>query len=269
MHTNELARPDSWKETLLALGPILLFPLVLLIGLLLALLVKDPASPAPGLGIALAAIGILLIVMVAGWVKDFPRWVFPYWGFTFLISLYVYKFTGTMAGQQVRGSWWAWMPLAGVVLVGSLWARNLRPLSALLNAIWRDWTLLSFSFYGALPLLFIAAYDEVRNEGPVLILIMLILAAGTILYMRTENIWHRFACLVGGFSVGWTVLMVQQAMYWNGRQEEWMPEPGSWIETLNWTSRSGAILMLILVAPVLIGFLRWAIRSRGIPKTAG
>jgi multisubunit Na+/H+ antiporter MnhG subunit len=269
MDTNELAHPASWIETLVALGPTSLFPLVFLMGVILTPFLKGLKDPAPGLGIAFAVIGMILIAMVAGWVKNFPRWVFPYWGFALLISLYVYEFTGTMAGQQVRGDWWAWMPLAGVILVGSLWARSLRPVSALLNSVWRDWTLLSFTVYGALPLLFIAAYDEVHNEGPILTLIMLILVAGTIGYMRTENIWHRFACLVGGFTLGWAVLMVHQAIYWNGRQEVWMPAPGSWKETLNWTSRSGAILMLILVAPVLIELLRRAIISGRIPKTAG
>ena len=47
-----------------------------------------------------------------------------------------------------------------------------------------------------------------------------------------------------------------------------MQEPGSWMETLNWTSQFGAILMLILVAPVLIELLRRAVTSRKISKSS-
>jgi hypothetical protein len=119
-----------------------------------------------------------------------------------------------------------------------------------------------------LPLLVIAAYDEVHNDGLIMSVIMLILGTGVVVYMRTENIWHRFACLVGGFSLGWVTLMIHQSIYWNGRQDDWMPHPGSWIDTLNWTSKFGATLMLILVAPVLVELLRWAIKSRRTPKLA-
>ena len=216
-------------------------------------------------------IGILLILLVVGWVKDFPRWVFPYWGFVLLITLYIRNFTGTIAGYQVRGDWWAWMPLAGVVVIGSLWARGLQPVYALFKSVWKDWTLLSFTFYGALPLLFFAAYDEVHNDElimMIMMIIMLILTAGAFFYMRTENTWHRFASLVGGFSLGWIAVMIHLSVYWNGRQDDWMPEPGTWMDTLNWTSQFGAILMLILVAPVLIEILRWAVTSRKISKSS-
>ncbi len=269
MDTNELTRPATWQETLLALGTFLIFPLGFLIALLLVPFLNAPIEPDLGLGITLAVIGILLIVMVAGWVQSFPRWVFPYWGFILTITLYMWKFTGTIAGYQVRGNWWAWTPLVGIAVVGSLWAWSLQPVVALFKSIWRDWTLLSFAFYGALPLLFFAAYDEVHNEGPVLAVIMLALVAGIVFYMRTETTWHRLASLVGGFTAGWIILMIHQSLYWNGRQDFWMPRLGSWTETLNWTSRMGAMLMLILVAPMLIELLRLALKSRRAPKSAG
>ena len=107
-----------------------------------------------------------------------------------------------------------------------------------------------------------------RNDELALTVIMLILAVGTILYMRTETTWHRLASLVGGFTLGWAILMVHQSIYWNGRQEYGMPEPGSWVKTLDWTSRFGAILMLILIAPVLVELIRRALNSIWNPRTA-
>ena len=167
-----------------------------------------------------------------------------------------------MAGYQVRGDWWAWTPIVGVIVIGSFWAQSIQPVQALFKSIWKDWTLLSFTLYGALPLLFLFAYDEVRNKEPAFTAIMLILAGGAVFYLRAENIRDRFIRLGASFTLGWLILMVHQAIYWNGRQEFGMREPGSWVSTLSWTSRFGAFLILILSAPALIGLLRWIIQKR-------
>ena len=266
MNASELSRPASVGETLLSLVPCLLYPIIYLLALLLAPLFRLIHNPDLGIVFTLIVVGLLLTLMTVGWVKGFPRWVFPYWGFVLLIAIYMQGFSGTIAGYQFDGNWLVGMPLLGVGVVGTLWARGFRPVLALFKSIWQDWTLLSFILYGALPLLFIAAYDEVRNSEPFMTLIALILAGGAVIYMRVESVWNRIASLVGGFTIGWSILTVHQAIYWNGRQEFWMEKPGSWVETLAWTIRPGAYLMFFLVSPVLIAFLRWAISLNQAPK---
>jgi len=264
MDTNEIIRPASEKEILLALIPFLLLPAFFLFGLLLYPYIPSSTGPTLTLALILFLIGGLLIAMLFGWVKAFPRWVFPYWGFIILIALYMREFSGTISGYWVDGNWLVWAPIIAIAFIGTFWTRGLTPVYALLKLVWKDWTLLSFAFYGSLPLMFFAAYDEVhetQNEYLILSTAMLILAIGTVIYMRSENIWHRFASLVGGFSIGWLVVIIHLGIYWNGRQLFWMPEPGSWKETLNWTSQMGAALMLILVAPVLVGVLQFIAKS--------
>lgn len=268
MDTNELTRPASWRETLLALGPFLVFTVLTVLVVILTRFLGDLAGPAFGIGLELALVALLLLALLAGWIKSFPRWVFPYWGFALTVTLYHFNFSGTIWGRPFTGDWRVWIPLGAVVLLGTLWVRSLRPIYALLKSLWKDWTLLSFAFYGVLPLMVIAAYDEVRNDELAVALINLILGVGAAAYMRTGNIWHRFASLVGGFSIGWLALVVHQSLYWNGRQLEWMPAPGNWMETLRWTSQFGATLMLILVAPVLVWLLRRAVTSRRTSKPA-
>jgi hypothetical protein len=254
-------QPASWGESLLALGPFLLVPVILLLAIILTPFLHAQNTPEPGVGFTFAFIGILLIVLIVGWVKAFPRWVFPYWGFVLLITLYFQNFTGTISGYPFRGSWRVWIPLLGVVIIGLLWTRNFQSLYRLLGSIWKDWTLISFTFYGALPLLYIAAYEEVRHKELVLSLVMLILAAAALVYMRSRTILQRFASLVVGFSLSWAVTMSYLSLYWNGRQEVGMGEPASWMETLSWTGRTGFTLMVILVAPVLIEVFHWMKRS--------
>ena len=265
MSSDEMERSAFWGKTLLALGPLLLYPVLSLLGLIFAPFLANLSDPNVALGIMFAVIGACLIALVAGWVKRFPRWVFPYWGFALVVTLYMDGFTGTVAGYRVRGDWWVWAPLGGVALLGLLWTRSVEPVLTLLKSIWRDWTLLSFVLYGALPLLFASAYDEVRSAYVAISLLALVQAIGAIFYMRAKGIWRRFALLIGGYSLTWLGLMIHQAIYWNGRQEVWMSEPGSWVETLQWLSPIGATLLAILAAPMLIGVLREAMKLTRLP----
>jgi hypothetical protein len=271
MNTNGLIRPASWKETLLAAIPFFLLPTIYLFSLLLSPFINSQPGPILALGIFLAIIGGLLFAILVGWVKGFPRWVFPYWGFILLIAIYMHDFSGTIAEYRVDGALWVWFPIAVIAIIGTLWARSLEPVYSLLKSIWKDWTLLSFTFYGAMPLMFLFAYDEVHGtplEYVIQSAAMLILAIGTAIYMRTGNIWYRFASLVGGFSTGWIVVMVHLGIYWNGRQLFWMSKPGNWLETLNWTSQMGLSLMLLLVAPLLFAFLHTVLKIFRNPKIA-
>jgi len=271
MDTKILDRPVSWKEPLLALIPFLLLPTIYLFGLLLSPFITSQPNPALAIGIFLSVIGGFLFAILIGWVKSFPRWIFPYWGFILLVILYMRDFSGTIAGYWVHGNLWVWTPMVATAIIGTLWARSLEPVYSLFKSVWKDWTLLSFTFYGTLPLLFLFAYDEVNGtpfEYIIQSAVMLILAGGTAIYMRAENIWYRFASLVGGFTISWLAVMIHLGIYWNGRQLFWMTEPGSWVETLNWTSQMGAFLMLILVAPLLIALLRQVITTIQNPKTA-
>ena len=268
MDTNKLDRPASWGETLLALGPFLLFAAFFAFVFILPFFLNDMNSPTFGLVAQLTLVVLMLTALFAGWVKGFPRWVFPYWGFALIITLYLYGFNGTISGYPFRGDWRVWIPVGVVALLGTLWTRGLRPIHMLFKSVWKDWTLLSFIFYGALPVLFVFAYDEVHNEGLIRTLVILIPGIGAVYYMRAENTWHRFASLVGGFTISWLVVMIHLGIYWNGRQLFWMTKPGSWIETLNWTSKMGATLMLILIAPVLVAIIHQVTKSRRSLKNA-
>ena len=59
--------------------------------------------------------------------------------------------------------------------IGLLVSRNLKPVQKLLSSFWKDWTLLSFAGYGALPLLLLAVYDESRNAKILMMVFILIL----------------------------------------------------------------------------------------------
>jgi hypothetical protein len=219
-HSSETRRqPTHWREILLALVPLLLIPALYLIGIVVTLFLPLPRNQSYlGLAMTSSVIGLPLILLVVGWVKEFPRWVFPYWGFVLTIALYMCQFDGTVSGFWVTGGLWVWAPLVGVILVSMLWTRSLRPVFVLVQTIWQDWTVLSFALYGALPLMFLHAYDEVRGKL-VMIALMLVLSGSSYFYMRSQDVWRRFTWLVGGFSLSWLLLMIHHGVYWHGRWE--------------------------------------------------
>lgn len=258
--------PDSkasWGASLPALGPFIMIPAFFNLALIL-----EPAGllGAAGLSFVLLILGALLLALLFGWVRGFPRWVIPYWGFAGLLGLYFQGFTGTVGGERFTGSWLVWTPLLGVAIAGLLWTRDLEPLIRLPGRLWQDWSLLSFAIYGALPLMIVAVYDETHSKWPIII-VNLLLGVGAELYLRSSTVWSRFACLLGGFMLSWGLVMFHQTLYWNGRLEPWMSEPSTWMETLSWTGNMGLALLGILLAPALIEVFRLAIRSRNTFKT--
>jgi hypothetical protein len=249
--SGEKDQPTTWLETLLALGPFLIWPLLLLFRNWMTL-------PSLGAAITVFIFSMLLVALLVGWVKGFPRWCFPYWGFVFLIALYFQNFRGTIFDKPFSGSWLVWIPVLAVLLIGMLWTRDLQAIYRLFRSLWVDWTLLSFAFYGLLPLMLIAIYDEVGDTAaqPALTGLMLMQAVGALLYMRSMKIWPRFLWLVAGFSLSWTLASIHLAWYWNVRQEPRMGAPATWGETLSWTIPMGAFLLVILITPVLLEGLR-------------
>jgi hypothetical protein len=249
--SDDLERPATWPETLLVLGPFLIWPLLLLIG-------RWMVIPSLGMAIFFFILALLLAALLVGWVKGFPRWCFPYWGFVFLIALYTLNFRGTIFGKPFTGSWLVWIPLLLVAAIATLWTRSLQPVYRLFRSLWADWTRLSFAIYGLLPLMLIAIYDEVHDTAsqPALTGLMLLLAFGALLYMRSAGIWTRLLWLLAGFSLTWALATLHLAWYWNGRQEPGMGAPATWADALSWTSPTGAFLLAILIAPALLEGLR-------------
>jgi len=258
-------QPVTWGETLLALGPFLILPLFFVIRLILTPLFGTQDTPYLArillLVILLACLGSMWIVLVTAWKKSFPRWSFPYLGFLFLVVLYLSTFSGTIFGFDFNGSRWLWILVLAIPVIGLLWARRTEPVFQLFSSLWQDWTLISFAFYGLLPLIIFAAYDEVHDSGLMQIVGMLILALGAVFYMRSRGIWQRFASLLGGFLLSWGVTVIYLAAYWANTPSPGWDAPVPWTETLRWTSQLGTIPALLLLAPVLLAALRWLIRA--------
>ena len=139
---------------------------------------------------------------------------------------------------------------------------NPESLGQLLRMIWQDWTLLSFTLYGALAWLSWVFFDE--NMSPLvpacLAVTELLLALGALAYMRAGRVSTRFLSLLVGMALAWLPVTYVNAIYWNGLQAPWMGYPKEWAGVVANLLRSLGILALILLVPALLGLARLATR---------
>ncbi len=238
--------------------PFLLQPIFFILGSAIAGLDKylhltDAVLPIPVL-VAVASLALLafsgafLVVLGVGWVEGFPRWSYPHGGL-------VLAFTSLVVADRldlwiIFNRYARWIPLLVMAAIALLLGRLWRPLRSLYKGVWHDWSRLSFGLYGILPLALMIVFDEVHGEEPYVAVLGVILAIGALAYMRSSRTWQRALTLLLGMTLAWTAATVYLAIYWHGRQEFWMRQPGNGYET----ARGMLVAVGVLVA--LLSLLR-------------
>jgi hypothetical protein len=265
--------PSSWAETVAGMIPFLLHPIFFVFGSVMVSLVKDWSPPEPVVltissALALIYAGAVMTVLGTSWVKGFPRWCYPYWALGLAFSALLVgaatpglRIFGHTFGRNELWGWRAWIPVLVVAMVALLLSRSVRPLRQLVVGIWHDWTRLSFGFYGFLPLALMIVFDEVHGEEPYVAVLGVILAIGALAYMRSSRTWQRALTLLLGMTLTWTAATVYLAIYWHGRQEFWMREPGTGYETARGMLIALGVLVALMLAPALLGLLRRSVQS--------
>jgi hypothetical protein len=247
--------PAPWGEILLALVPFLILPVFIIIFLIFSRIrPNSPENEAIGTVYLLLVYGIELVLLAISVAKGFPRWSLPHWPFMMLVTIFL---PGPLMGNGVKAGWLIWLLFLSLVIVAILAPGPRRSLLRLVADSGRDWTLLSFAFYGILPLWTLFAYDEVHNTEPFIATWMLILAAGALLYMRSKTVLQRGLSLLAGFLLNWSLAALHLALYWDGRGEPWP----SGVEVAWGAVVAGVILLVLLFIPLLFRILSSAIRS--------
>ena len=259
------AAPAPWGEALLGAAALLVPGLALALAELPTL---HPWWPAFYFGAYL----FILLGLLAGWVRGFPRWSYPYVGYGLVWPLWLssvstpgLRLLGYAFSRHQPWGWRAWLGLGAVAILALLLTRSLRPLARLFTGAWRDWTRLSFALYGGLPLALWGLFDEVHRPHPVpyLILASLCLAAGALAYMRSGTDAGRLLSLLAGLTSSWLVSTVGLATYWHGRLVGRGDYPLDWwSDTARPMAYGWVVVALILLLPLLLGLLRRAVRPR-------
>ncbi|MEO8357344.1 MAG: hypothetical protein ABI621_15670 [Chloroflexota bacterium] len=149
---------------------------------------------------------LVLLGLLIGLVKAFPRWAYSYLGGSLVFAWWWtsmqtrgLKLFGYTFGNEAWG-WRAWAPLFITVGVAILLTRSIRPLRELVFGIWQDWTFLSLVTYSLIGFMMLL-YDEVRSPYTIAFMTAstLVVCASAWIFMRIESHLHRLGILLGGF----------------------------------------------------------------------
>ena len=225
------SRPASWKTVFLGMFPFFLFGLVTVLSDTLNII--DVIVPRELVQKDLY-FWLFLVLLGLGVIRDFPRWAYPYLGFSIFYTWWGMHFELTVIRifgfVHVSYDLWrvrAWLPFIFVILLALLIRRSWKPLRAFVQNLREDWTQYAFTWYGVLPLGTWLLFDEVRSPFPIPFLIVstLALTGGAAIYLRAASTPRRVQALLAGLAVTWFTTVLGTTIYWHGRLESWMTTP--------------------------------------------
>ena len=218
----------------------------------------------------LAFYAAVLLGLLIGMIKGFPRWTYSYLGWSLVFAWWwtnMYtnglQIFGYTMGNEGWG-WRIWYPLLITITVAILWTRSLHPLRQLVRGIWQDWTLLSLSIYAFVAFASLI-YDE--NHHPYL---FAFIAATTIAvclavwgFLKSDSSWKRVVSLLAGFV---TALVLSNISYVTQNYAGYYNLPPSPPQPW-YTVFDGVIVWTLLYSgimfwPVVIGLARRAVNNR-------
>jgi len=238
------------------------------------------------------AIGFLLypvLVFVLGLIKGLRRWrwFLPYAGLVGWVLGWALTTRGTIMGIDTRAGWigsllsWTDRLLYGIVRPGDPWIvravygsgrswfglLGLAVFAVLIIAVWRplrplyvrmrdDWTLLSFGLYGATLVAASVTFEDYPSaRWPYTIVMLLILATGALVYLRSARPRQRGLALFVAMALSMAVGAAGKAIIYAGplwhrpyRTFTWQTEALSAVFLWGW-------LGVIVLAPTLLGLL--------------
>jgi hypothetical protein len=206
---------------------------------------------------------VLLLIVPAigfgiGWVQKFPRWSYPYAGMAFLMALYIANVTTpglNILGYPIFGRepWGlrSCIPLGAAVLIALAISRSFRSFGRLFTNLWDDWSILSYSMVGFLPLLIAVEFDEIDRLYSLYFMVPLavLLVGMVVFYLRSLHTWQRVLALTAGI----VIIIVATAV---GSTSYWLHNSGTSLENAMRVPGRAIVMILIMLLPAWLELLR-------------
>jgi len=214
--------PASWVETLAGVALFLAFGAFLILEEIVS------GWEAPGsIQLRNALFWILLLLppsgVAIGWVRNFPRWSYPYAGLAVLTSMYMANASSpglSLFGIPVFGrELWGWRALVPLLLASGtslLVTRTFRPLYALIDRAARDLTLVTYGMFGGLPLWVFISFDEMDRRYSLswMVVLALLIAGAVLAYLRSRSPQQRVVSLTAGILLSFAITTAVPTLYW-------------------------------------------------------
>jgi hypothetical protein len=202
------------------------------------------------------------IGFAAAWVRNFPRWSYPYVGMAFVMA--VFQQTAATPGLNLFGypifgrelwGWRAWIPLGAAFFVALAVSRSLKPAVRFFTNLWQDWSTPSYLMAGLLPLIVAVAFDEMDRLYSLYFMVPFaaLLVGMVIFYLRGHQAWQRVLALTA-------VCLIILAATALGINSYWLAHNGMSAAGARRTLNLAGIIALIMLLPAWLELLRGSAR---------
>ncbi|MBN2501448.1 MAG: hypothetical protein JXB38_11765 [Anaerolineales bacterium] len=262
MTGQNVEKPTPWRGVLVGVIPFFIGGLYLILGEIpheWTALENSNLAQIVDTWRALSLWALLLVppvVFAVAWIKSFPRWSYPFISLGTLMALYIMvastpglTFFGYPTFGREMWGWRALVPFALAALAALLILRSAAPLITFFRQMIEDWTLVTYSMFGILPLFVSIAFDEMDRLYSLyfMVFLTLVMLVFCVAYLRSRSQQSRVVALVFGVGLVLLITSVGTKLYWSER---------SWIALLP-TIPGTMVLVLVFFSP---GILRAIIR---------
>ena len=202
------------------------------------------------------ALAVFLAMIVVGWIRGFPRWVYPY--VTVIAAIFFAIIVGNDSDMTFRENLlWKMMVLGPVVLLFTgfwLVLRKKHPLRRVVQKVRSDWTLFAFCIYNLILIAIMGTFTNIRSAdyASMLYVSTLLGMTGSALYILFSDKSSRMMALTVCFTLSWGVMTFATATFWDGRQEKWMDAPAEGLRTAAGYAIAWAVMLGLMFVPTVI-----------------
>jgi len=170
-----------------------------------------------GAWVTFTSLLLMVILLIAAWVKDFPRWSYAY--ATLILAAYLTVLIGYDSDMTLIESLVFKLEVLGpfTLLFFGVWlfTRHLRPLPHFFERMRQDATLFSLCIYSLLPYLISGIFSGYRTSqmAPFLAAATLFSAVGAGLFMRLQQARQRLALLCGCLTLTWASIALGTTLF--------------------------------------------------------
>lgn len=220
-----------WGSTLIGLVPFLIIPLVNLGSWLLERGVSQgmgaPSLSAVFGNVFYLLVGVYMLVLVVGWVRGFPAWVYPFaFQFMFMSLLMGLLFMDVFAHIEARILQNLLTVLSVLGLYGIidgaallLTRKNIRrPIQAGWNGLSHDVTRFSLGLFGLAPLVMTVTFDGLHIDLGWKIARDILLAVGALIYFRSRREGIGVGAMLVTMILAFSGTAVNLTLYWSSQQ---------------------------------------------------
>ncbi len=248
------APPDgrtSWWQVLLEISMFLIAGLFLILATYFPLPGLHPGWQRNAEFLGNIILPLTVPFLIFGLARGLPRWAYPLGGL--LLS-----YSGLIAGQTSLWLFLTIMLFASTILIvvailtDPQPSRLPIPLRRIGQSLSMGWTRLSFSIFGAMPLIILMAFDDAHanNRTPYLAFSVLAMVVSVLFYCRSQNTNTQISTLLAGLTFAFSGAWLDTISF-SSDLTNWTTVTGFGIESILWIALLWIQWAAIMLSPVV------------------